>query len=310
MQDYDLNIVHWGRGYTTSYDYDSMDRVSRITYPDGVSVNLTYNAQTLLESVEGVIENLDYNARNQITTKELLNGVVTNYTYDTEKLLLDRIYTPGLQDLNYEFDNVGNVLEIEDDVLDSLKTYGYDDLDRLTCANMAVNSVPAYQRDFAYDQYGCVQQVDENNVTISSYGYNMTPFHAPLSYNGNDLDYDANGNLIEDENFTYVYNDANQLSEVRYSGNGSLGVRYWYDANGQRMKKQNAAGEFTYYVNKFYEVDNGTATSYFFRDDERVAKETADGMEWYLSDHLCSATLLINVNSYQFKMETRNTNHK
>jgi uncharacterized protein RhaS with RHS repeats len=236
--------------------------------------------------------------------------VVTNYTYDTEKLLLDRIYTPGLQDLNYEFDNVGNVLEIEDDVLDSLKTYGYDDLDRLTCANMAVNSVPAYQRDFAYDQYGCVQQVDENNVTISSYGYNMTPFHAPLSYNGNDLDYDANGNLIEDENFTYVYNDANQLSEVRYSGNGSLGVRYWYDANGQRMKKQNAAGEFTYYVNKFYEVDNGTATSYFFRDDERVAKETADGMEWYLSDHLCSATLLINVNSYQFKMETRNTNHK
>jgi uncharacterized protein RhaS with RHS repeats len=145
-----------------------------------------------------------------------------------------------LQDLNYEFDNVGNILEIEDDVLDSVKTYGYDDLDRLVSADMSVNSVPAYQRDFAYDRYGCIQQVDKNNVTISSYGYSITPFHAPVSYNNDSLTYDANGNLIEDENFIYIYNDANQLSEVRYYGNDSLVEKYWYDANGQRMKKQNA----------------------------------------------------------------------
>ena len=40
-------------------------------------------------------------------------------------------------------------------------------------------------------------------------------------------------------------------------------------------------------------MDNGVATSYFFRDDERVAKQTAGSMEWYLSDHLGSTTLLI-----------------
>jgi RHS repeat-associated protein len=82
----------------------------------------------------------------------------------------------------------------------------------------------------------------------------LIPFHAPDTYNGNDLDYDANGNLVEDEDFIYSCKDANQ----------------------------------------FYEVDNGTATSYFFRDDERIAKETAGDMEWYLSDHLGSTTLLIN----------------
>jgi RHS repeat-associated protein len=283
-----------GTGYTTSYEYDSMDRPTTITYPDGNSVNLTYNAQTLLESVEGVVDNLDYNARNQITTKELSNGVVTSYTYDAEKLLLDRIYTESLQDLNYDFDNVGNILEIEDNVLNSVKTYGYDDLDRLTSADMSVNSVSTYQRDFIYDQYGCIQQVNENDVTISSYEYNLTPFHAPDTYNGNILDYDANGNLVEDEDFTYTYNDANQLSEVHYAGNSSLVEKYWYDANGQRVKKQNYAGEFTYYVNQFYEIENGTATSYFFRDDERIAKETSGDMEWYLSDHLGSTTLLIN----------------
>ncbi|WP_321428564.1 RHS repeat-associated core domain-containing protein [uncultured Methanolobus sp.] len=271
-----------------------MDRPTTITYPDGDSVNLTYNAQTLLESVEGVVDNLDYNARNQITTKELSNGVVTSYTYDAEKLLLDRIYTESLQDLNYDFDNVGNILEIEDNVMDSVKTYGYDDLDRLTSAGMSVNSVSTYQRDFSYDQYGCIQQVDENNVTISSYGYASVPFHAPDTYNGNDLVYDSNGNLVEDEDFTYSYNDANQLSEVRYSDNSSLVEKYWYDANGQRVKKQNADGEFSYYVNQFYGIENGTATSYFFRDDERIAKETSGDMEWYLSDHLGSTTLLVN----------------
>lgn len=72
--------------------------------------------------------------------------------------------------------------------------------------------------------------------------------------------------------------------------------KYWYDANGQRIKKQNSDGEFTYYINKFYEIDNGTSTSYFFRDDERVAKQTSGDMEWYLSDHLGSIYLMIDEN--------------
>ncbi|WP_162198688.1 DUF2341 domain-containing protein [Methanosarcina sp. 1.H.A.2.2] len=282
-----------GTPYTTSYDYDSMDRVTGITYPNGKAVSLTYNAQTLLESVNGVIDDLDYNARNQITRKEYSNGVVTTYTYDSQKLLLDRIYAAGLQDLNYDFDNVGNVLEIADNTQNSVKTYGYDDLDRLVSADMSVNSVPTYQRDFTYDQYGSIRQVTNNGATISSYDYSATPSHAPVTYNGNTLDYDANGNLIDDEDFIYVYNDANQLSEVRYSTNNSLVEKYWYDANGQRIKKQNSGGEFTYYINKFYEIDNGTSTSYFFRDDERVAKQTSEGMEWYLSDHIGSTSLMV-----------------
>lgn len=136
--------------------------------------------------------------------------------------------------------------------------------------------------------------MDENNVTISFYGYSLAPLHAPDTYNGNTLDYDSNGNLIEDEDFIYVSNNANQLSEVRYSGNNSLVENYWYDANDKRVKKQNADSEFVYYINKFYEIDNGVATSYFFRDDERIAKQTADSMGWYLSDHLGSTTLLVN----------------
>ncbi|WP_048141466.1 DUF2341 domain-containing protein [Methanosarcina horonobensis] len=303
-----------GTRYTTSYKYDSMDRVIRITYPNAASVNLRYNNQTLLESVEGVIDNLDYNARNQITRKEYSNGVVTTYTYDSQKLLLDRIYSAGLQDLNYDFDNVGNVLQIVDNAQNSVKTYGYDDLDRLVSAEMYSGSRVNlnYLIDFTYDQYGRIEINDATYGPVpfieetALYEYSLTPFHAPvtysvgsLGYDTNDLDYDANGNLIDDEDFIYVYNDANQLSEVRYSANNSLVEKYWYDANGQRIKKQNSTGEFTYYVNKFYEIENGTVISYFFLNDERIAKKTSEGMEWYLSDHLGSTSLMIDENGVE-----------
>ncbi|AKB28468.1 hypothetical protein MSSIT_1749 [Methanosarcina siciliae T4/M] len=75
--------------------------------------------------------------------------------------------------------------------------------------------------------------------------------------------------------------------------------KYWYDASGQRIKKQNSDGEFTYYINKFYEIDNGISTSYFFRDDERVAKETSESMEWYLSDHIGSTSLMVDENGLE-----------
>ena len=247
----------------------------------------------------------------------------TAYTYDSQKLLLDRIYSAGLQDLNYDFDNVGNVLEITDNTQNSVKTYEYDDLDRLVSAHMAGNSTQIYQINFIYDQYGRIEHVgatygtgrpplygeslDSGIViagsTLIDYEYSSVPFHAPaayaandLVYVANDLVYDANGNLIDDEDFIYVYNDANQLSEVHYSANNSFVEKYWYDANGQRIKKQNSEGEFTYYFNKFYEIDNGTSTSYFFRDNERVAKQTSEGIEWYLSDHLGSTSLMVDEN--------------
>ncbi|MDD4249598.1 MAG: RHS repeat-associated core domain-containing protein [Methanosarcina sp.] len=46
------------------------------------------------------------------------------------------------------------------------------------------------------------------------------------------------------------------------------------------------------YLNSLF-YQQGTATSYFFRDDERVAKETSEGMEWYLSNHIGSTSLMV-----------------
>jgi uncharacterized protein RhaS with RHS repeats len=50
--------------------------------------------------------------------------------------------------------------------------------------------------------------------------------------------YDANGNLIEDGSFVYVYNDANRLIEVlKKSENNRSIAQFVYDPSGQRIKK-------------------------------------------------------------------------
>jgi RHS repeat-associated protein len=105
-------------------------------------------------------------------------------------------------------------------------------------------------------------------------------------------EYDADGNLIRGDGKYYEYNDANQLVRVKYGdSSGPLIAEYVYDYSGQRIKKVEN-GITTYYIGKHFEkrVDSaGTATntSYYFANNERIAKkDPAGNMSYYHSDHL------------------------
>ena len=67
------------------------------------------------------IKNVDYNEFGQISKIEYGNGTVTNYSYNPYNLRLTRILTVDLngsklQDLNYTYDGVGNIMAITDSV--------------------------------------------------------------------------------------------------------------------------------------------------------------------------------------------------
>lgn len=105
-------------------------------------------------------------------------------------------------------------------------------------------------------------------------------------------EYDANGNLIRGDGKYYEYNDANQLVRVKHGDQaGPVVAEYVYDYTGQRIKKVEN-GITTYYIGKHFEkqVDSdGTATntSYYFANNERVAKKDSSGnVYYYHSDHL------------------------
>jgi len=165
------------RNFYTSTRYDSMDRVTRLTYPDSTYVDYQYNSRGLLESIPNVIERYDYNPAGQNALLALACETVTTYDYD-HRLRLSRLHTIrtrdnlALQDLNYTYDGVSNITAILDGRTNAhLDTVGnelgitsaearqfnatqqfvYDSLYRLT---RATNTNVYGSIDYRYDRIG------------------------------------------------------------------------------------------------------------------------------------------------------------
>ena len=120
-------------GYTwlTSWTYDSMDRVSTQTYPNGAAVAFNYDAQGKLDNIPGIISALQYDPAGHTTVKSYANGKSTNYGYDSATLRLTSLAASGIQNLGYSYDKVGNIKTIADGISGRTESFSYDDLDRL-----------------------------------------------------------------------------------------------------------------------------------------------------------------------------------
>lgn len=154
--------------YASAMDYDSMDRVTSLVYPDNDRITYAYNPRGLLEGVErsgprgpdgnrvpvssdrtraSVLANLDYIPSGQFARADHGNGVSTTYDYD-DRLRLRRLTSakPGespLLDYAYRLDGVSNIVAINDlrprvgalaDTPERIndQSFEHDDLYRLT----------------------------------------------------------------------------------------------------------------------------------------------------------------------------------
>ena len=278
--------------YTTSYQYDSMNRVTNITYPNGQNASFTYDGRGMLKSIPGVIDNIEYNSLNLITKKVYPNGVTTNLVYDNVSKQLSALWSMNnqsqyLQHFEYEFDNVSNVAKITDHSNGDIQNFVYDDLNRLVMAGGS-----DYYQYYAYNPLGAMLAAyDGMSITRFEHGTNAG-IHAPTKVDDASLIYDANGNLIEDGQFLYVYDEDNFLRTVKDKESNDIITEYWYDENGLRVKKLEH-GRASYNINSVFSVEDGKNSIYYFANGERVAKETADGLEWYLNDYLGSTNVVV-----------------
>jgi RHS repeat-associated protein len=166
-----------GTTKTTQFAYDPIDRVTTQTNPDNEVITNAFNNQGEIESVSNVVSNVNYNALGKITQKTFNNGLSTNYTYNTTDFRLNRIQTSTLQDLNYTYDNVGNVASITDAVDSKTQTFTYDDLDRLKTASESAG----YNYAYNYSPIGNLTKFTNAGVeTEYGYGSNGKP-HAMTS---------------------------------------------------------------------------------------------------------------------------------
>ena len=160
--------------FFTEMAYDSMDRVTKLMYPDQSSITYNYNSRGLLGSVPNVIDRYEYNPSGQNAKLALACGTESVYTYD-HRLRLKNLNTGRirdslmLQDLHYAFDNVSNITGIQDNRADaaldtigselgiasaqarkfnSAQSFVYDSLYRLTnAANAGIYGTINYRYD-------------------------------------------------------------------------------------------------------------------------------------------------------------------
>jgi YD repeat-containing protein len=137
-----------------------MDRVHTLVYPDGEVVTTSYNAQGLPDTLNGAnscVSATTYNAAGQLDSLTFGNGALTDYVYNAQNLRLTDIVTTKsgntLLNLHYTFDNVGNILSVQDNARGETTNYTYDDLNRLLSASVTSGG-SQYARAWQYDSIG------------------------------------------------------------------------------------------------------------------------------------------------------------
>ena len=214
----------------TTYLYDLAGRLTTLTPPAGVSTQVT----------------LGYDSSGRLASLVYPNGVTTAYGYDTKGRLNSLSHTlganPSFASFGYTYNPVGNILAILDQVNPAEnRSHTYDALQRLT-----TGGTTGTPENYNYDLVG------NRTTSFLSSSHNHDDLNRLLEDDAFTYTYDNNGNLETKTNkatptevTTYHWDAQDQLIQIDRPD--STTVTYKYDGLGRRIEK-NVAGTITRYV--------------------------------------------------------------
>jgi RHS repeat-associated protein len=314
--------------FTTSFTHDGFGRLLSMTYPDGTVLTNTYDSGGLLSSMQGskgtlvtdFLKRQEYDVLQNRRYRELGNGVHTEYNYDANTLRLAQQVTTAaaparkLQDLNYAYDKVGNVLSVTNNADGpvpnllggpSQQAYTYDPYYRLTSAKgvapVAPNKVRDYTYNVSYDSAGNVSNKNQCDEIVPALGtscglkasqtvpdttYNWTFTYKPAgnggphqiaTAGGNTYSYDANGNfqqVVDSKGRVQRTVTWDAANRVRTINDASSSTDYLYDGQGLLGVQRGPQGEHAF-VNNWYQFSNdGWFWKEIWADDDHLAQAT------------------------------------
>ena len=302
--------------YTTQYTYDTFGRMQSMVYPDGEVLTYSYDSGGMMRAASGVkegrtyayVNRLEYDKFGERAFMAAGNGTQTSFAFDPLDRLLTRIQagnaTGLFQNLQYTYDDVGNVLTLANQVPvppasqdggPFTQTYEYDDLYRLIGATGSYEYEPGkldrYTFAQTYDSIHNVVSKQQHHEVVQPPGtpivQQKTTFDSDYQYAGSgphaashigDLSftYDANGNQTgwtddtSGQRRTITWDEENRIQSLFDNGHEKA---YKYNADGERVIKRGPQGE-TAYVNAYFSVRNRQiGTKHIFAGSTRVASK-------------------------------------
>jgi len=228
---------------------------------------------------------LQYNAANQRIMNRLADGSYWRYGYDSlgqmiagNKFWTDETPVAG-QQFDYAFDTIGNRMQAEaggdqmglnlrvasytNNSLNQITSRdypGYVDVmgDGLATNAVTVNSATAYRKSEYYREQLSVANASSpvwEDVTVAAPGQTSVTGYAYVAKTPENFTYDADGNLLSDGRWNYVWDGENHLISITsLSGapSGSqLQLNFVYDYMGRRIQKAVAAWSGSAYTNAY-----------------------------------------------------------
>lgn len=247
-------------GLTMQYEYDGLNRITKIVFPDQSYVVNQYESAQLKKiskyNSNGTLvyahEYTKYDSRGLLSNSKLIgqSGEIAT-SYD----LMGRLKQNRFQDFaeavpDNGYDQIGNLLKIErNDPQGNINaSFAYSDLYQLKSETGHVN------HQFAHDSTYNRTAKDENRYTLNYLNQIISDGYSQYNY-------DANGNVIKKENakevWSYQYDGLDRLVAV---SKGNTTIKYTYDSFNRRMTKttQNNTQSYLYQdQNEIGVIENG-----------------------------------------------------
>ncbi|WP_263417836.1 RHS repeat domain-containing protein [Terriglobus albidus] len=272
-----------------AYSYDLASRLTQESYTTSVGyfpVRYGYNLAGQLTSVNGgqndsTHADLIYSAATAnpfgISTFDFGNGLKGNNHFESSGRVSGTYICAG----SYSVDCAGGSSEL----------YGFSSGPVGAQVNWRCDTIEGNCLDYTYDEFGRLKHSSSSGTSISDYSYDrygnrwqQTSYNGGLTtalsfntannqINSSGYVYDAAGNLTQDPNHSYQYDDDGKLLSV----DGGATASYIYDAFNQRVKFADVRGIYRCGFDLFSRLatiwyDNGTtALSQYYAGDSPIA---------------------------------------
>ncbi len=319
-----------GEVYTNSQSYDLLGRIDTKTYPaspdypTGLVITHHYTVDGQLYQLRKQSDNsslweaITVNAEGQLTSVTYGNGVTSQWGYTAETGLIDTVQTStpigvnNVQNHNYDFDVLGNLIRRDDYIQNINEAFHYDNLNRLTQTDFDDGTNPLVTTNYQYDSLGNLTFKSDISSSNYLYGDQSTSCatagsHAVTEINGQCYSYDANGN--QTQGYRYTQQQSRTLTWTSYNKpktitEGTTTLTFKYGAGRARFEQHNSGKNITtFYVGSAYEKEinhsNGleTHTHYIRAGDGTIAmiKSKSVGAEearYLHKDHIGSISAI------------------